>query len=318
MGIEALGSRAIIGKFFARLQQDKGVNVVNRIARLMDSDQSSETYEMLSQSPALREWIGGRHAKGLRENNFTIENKHFEATMDILCKWIRRDKTGQINIRIDEMVERAQSHWLELLSTLITNGTGSTSGYCYDGHVFFDTDHSEGDSGTQLNLLAAAQVAALNVATAAAPTPSEAISAILGVIAYMLNYKDDQGKPMNDTAKNFLIMTSPILWARLAPAILNSQVTSGETNVIKALAAEGFNVSIVPNAQLAYTTQFVTFRTDAPAAPFIIQQETPLEMKSKAEGSDYEFDNDAWQFGIDTWRNAGYGLWQYAAHATLE
>lgn len=317
MGLGNLSSRAILGKFFVRLEQDTGASWISKIARMMDSDQASETYEMLGFSPALCEWIGGRQAKGLRESNFSIENKHFEATMDILCKWIRRDKTGQINIRIAEMAETANSHWADLLSTLIANGTGATSGLCYDGQYFFDTDHSGGDSGTQLNLLAAAQVPALDVTTPAAPTPSEAISAILGVIAYMMQYKNDQGKPMNATAKNFLVMTTPILWARLAPAILNSQVTSGETNVIKALAAQGFNVEIVPNAYLTYTTQFAVFRTDAPAAPFIMQQETPLEIKSKAEGSDYEFDNDAWQFGIDTWRNAGYGLWQYAALATL-
>ena len=61
---------------------------------------------------------------------------------------MRRDKTGQIDIRIREQVQRAQAHWAKLLSDLII---AAESTVCYDGQYFFDTDHSEGDSGTQDN-----------------------------------------------------------------------------------------------------------------------------------------------------------------------
>jgi len=267
--------------------------------------------------PAMREWIGGRQAKGFRENGVTIRNKKFEATLEILVDWIRRDKTGQIDIRIDELVVRCVEHWTKLLSTFIANGTGATSGLCYDGQYFFDTDHSEGDSGTQLNLLAAAQVGALDVAAATTPTASEAVKAILGVVAYMLTYKDDQGEPINANAKNFLVMTSPNLWPYLAPAVVAEQITSGETNVIKMLEKDGFRISLACNPRLTYTTQFVTFRTDAPAKPLIRQEEEPLKVSALAEGSDEEFKNDRHLYGVKAIRNVGYGMWQYASHSTL-
>ena len=47
------------------------------------------------------------------------------------------------------------------------------------------------------------------------------------------------------------------------------------------------------------------------------KRETEVEIKAKAEGSEFEFDNDAWQFGIDSWRNVGYGYWQRSCLVTM-
>jgi phage major head subunit gpT-like protein len=96
----------------------------------------------------MREWIGGRQAKGFTGQGVTIVNKHYEATIEVQKKDARRDKTGQINARISEFADRAQTHWSSLLSTLLLNGAATV---CYDGQYFFDTDHSEGSSGTQSN-----------------------------------------------------------------------------------------------------------------------------------------------------------------------
>ena len=45
--------------------------------------------------------------------------------------------------------------------------------------------------------------------------------------------------------------------------------------------------------------------------------EEKAALKAKAEGSAFEFDNDAWQFGIDAWRGAGFGYWQRACLVTM-
>lgn len=318
MGASALGSRAIIGKFFAALQQLTGQFWIDQVSMLFDSVQESETYKWLGQVPAMREFVGGRNAKAFSANGITIVNKVFEATLQVLVDEIRRDKTGQVQIRINELAQRAMSHWTKLLSTLISNGTGSTSGLCYDGQYFFDTDHSEGDSGTQLNVLAAAQVTALDVGTAAAPTALESARAILGVIGYMMGYKDNEGEPMNENAQKFLVMTSPALWQHLAGGVHSQTVGSGESNpVTNIVSKEGFDVQIVANARLTYTTQFVVIRTDAPAKAFIRQEEKPITVSALAEGSDEEFNNRRHLYGIEAIRNVGYGYWQYAAHATL-
>ena len=44
----------------------------------------------------------------------------------------------------------------------------------------------------------------------------------------------------------------------------------------------------------------------------------PVTVTIKAgQEYEFEFDNDAWQFGIDSWRNVGYGLWQRACYVTM-
>ena len=312
MGAQGLGSRGIIGKFFIALEQYTGLSWIDLVSILFDSDQESETYKWLGQSPVMREWIGGRHAKGFRENGITIFNKKFEATMDMPVDWIRRDKTGQIQVRINEMAQRAVGHYGKLLSALILAGT---TGICYDGAEFFAADHTEGESGVQTNLLTKADVPALQVVAPTTPTVAEAIKAILGVIAHMLGYKDDVAEPMNSEAKNFLVMTSVALWPYMVHAVLGEP--QDESNVLKELKKQGFTVSVAGNPRLNYTTQFVTFRTDAPAKSLIRQEEEKLTVGAKAEGSEYEFDNDMHQYGIKAIRNVGYGYWQYASHATM-
>ena len=67
----------------------------------------------------------------------------------------------------------------------------------------------------------------------------------------------------------------------------------------------------------SWTDEFVTFRTDGSVKPLIRQEETEPVVKVKDENSEYAFDNDAIQIGIDTWRNVGYGRWQGAVLNTL-
>jgi phage major head subunit gpT-like protein len=301
--------------FYGNLEIEEGKSWVDKIAMRFDSDQKIEEYAWLSASPALREWIGGREAVGLSANKISIENKTFEGTLSIPSDDIRRDKTGSIDIRIADLARRTIGHWAKLLSTLIINGVGATSGLCYDGQNFFDTDHSEGDSGTQLNLLAAGQVAALNVTTPTAPTPLEASQAVSGVIAYMMGWLDDKGEPLNETARSWLVMTGTTLAPAFSAAV--SQKTLGG-NIDNPLAEQKyFEISHVINPRMAaLTTQFVVFRTDSPTKPFIRQEEL-FEVEVVGPGSEHEFKNNEELFGVKLVGNVGYGLWSQAAHCIL-
>lgn len=68
MSASALSSRAIIGSFYRRLKQDTGMKWVAAISNYFQSDQDSETYNWLGQVPVMREWVGGRQAKGFTTN----------------------------------------------------------------------------------------------------------------------------------------------------------------------------------------------------------------------------------------------------------
>jgi len=320
MGAKGLGSRAIIGEFYNALEAYLGTDWVGAVSMLFTSDQESETYKWLGMTPALREWIGGRQAKGFRENGITIVNKTWEGTLEAQVDELRRDKTGQLMVRIGELARRAAELDSKLVSTLIANGTGSASGLCYDGQYFFDNDHSEGESGTQTNLLTASEVPALNVTAATAPTPAEMAQAILGVVAYMTGYKDDQGEPMNANARSFLVMVPVGLFAPALSAVMANVVTGAAgsyDNPITTARSQGFNISVAVNPRLSWTSNFVVFRTDGQTKPFIRQEEEPLSISALAEGSEEEFKNNRHLYGVKRICNVGYGYWQFAAHATL-
>jgi phage major head subunit gpT-like protein len=308
-----LSSRAIIGMDFARMEANPGLVWVNAISNLFTSDQASEDYKFLGFSPAMREWIAGRQAKGLRGNEFSIINKHYEATLEIARRDLRRDKTAQILARVEEFADRAATHWPSLLSTLIVDAESTV---CYDGQFFFDTDHSEGASGSQSNDISVT-IANLPVAVHGSttnPSVEEMQQVILQGITQILGFKDDQGEPMNENATSFIVKVPMSLYMTALAAVSTILNAAKAQNMNPASL---MNVQIVPNARLTWTTKIAIFRTDSPVKGLIRQSEQDIEFKAKAEGSEFEFDNDAWQFGIDSWRNVGYGYWQRACLVTM-
>jgi len=313
MGAKGLGSRAIIGEFYAMLDQDMGQSYIPGVSNYFESDQESESYKWLGMVPQMREWIGGRNAKGFRENGQIITNKTFEATIEVLVDEIRRDKTGQVMARVREFAQRTNSHWAKLLSALIVNGE---SNVCYDGQYYFDTDHSEGDSGTQSNDIGA------SAGTATAPTAGQMETAIMGSIQQILGFVDDQGEPMNENARNFCVMV-PVSFMNAAAGAIGSDIivdasTSRSNNIRTLGSMGGFNVELAVNARLSsWTTKFATFRTDAETKALIRQEEEDVQIDAIAEGSELEFKENKHQYGVKAIRNVGYGLWQRACLTTF-
>jgi len=319
MGTKTLTSRGIEGRFFARLRQAMEANFVAQLAWLNSStDQETETYKWLGQTPAMREWIGKRQAKGFNDFEYTIKNKKYEATLEIDLADIERDKTGQIMLRVNEMARRAAVHPWKLIADLIFAGSSTI---CYDGQFFFDTDHEEGESGVQSNDLQVDISAAPTSqhGTITNPSTEEMTHVILKAISKMISFRDDQGEPMNEDAREFLVVGPTSLNPQMLASVTKPSLSGGETN---ALVASGYKVDVLATPRLSpvtapWTDEIAVFRTDADMKPFILQEEKPLSLKSKGAGSELEFDEDKWQFGIDVRRNAGFGLWQYGVLATM-
>lgn len=306
MGASGLGSRAIIGEFYNKLNQDMGQSWIPGVSMLFDSNQESETYKWLGMAPAMREWIGGRNAKGFRENGITITNKTYEATLEVLVDEIRRDKTGQVMLRVAELAQRTNSHWASLLTTLIVAGE---SALCYDGHNFFDTDHSEGDSGTQDNDLTGA------AATGTQPTSSEAEDALMSCVTAILGYKDDQGEPMNEGASKFRIMIPTVYLKPFAAVLGADYLAAGTSNVVRTL--DGFAFALTVNPRLTSGAKFYVFREDGMTKPFIRQEEEGVTVSAIAEGSELEFKENKHNYGVKAIRNVGYGYWQHGVLFTF-
>ncbi len=315
--MDKLTQRQIIGHFFKTLAQNTGAGWVNLVSNYFESDQASEEYAWLGQSPMMREWVGGRNAKGLSESSLTIINKHYEATIDILIRHLRRDKSGQALIRIAEMARRSNAHWASLLTTLILAGPSAT---CYDGQYFFDTDHSEGSSGSQSNDISVdiSEEPQATTGTVTAPSVEDMQWAIIRGILAIVGFVDNQGEPMNEDAINFAVMVPLTLYPAAMQAVNVPVQASSAQLALKTIPSE-FDIKVVPNARIGtdWTDSFAVFRTDSALKSFIRQEEQAVQLKVKDENSEYAIDNDACQYAIDSWRNVGYGYWQNACYVTM-
>ncbi len=314
MSAKGLSSRAIIGAYYQRLEQNAGLQWVEAVSNYFMSDQESETYKWLGQVPAMREWIGGRQAKGFKENGITIENRHFEATLEVLVKEMRRDKTGQIMVRVHELADRTNSHWAKLLSMLILGGESQV---CYDGQYFFDTDHPIDGGGTQSNKLTI-DISTLPTevhGSTSVPSVEELQLAILQMVQQLYSFKDEAGEPLNENARSFAVMVPTSLWHVAKAAVAAPVITHGQTNIVKVM--DEVSLSVAQNPRLTWTDKLAVFRTDGSVKPFIRQEEDPVRIDAIAEGSELEFKEKKHHYGVDTWRNVGYGFWQHACLAQL-
>ena len=275
-----LTSRAIVGRFYRRLEEYAESAWWTKLAMRFESTQESETYRWLGMVPQVREWVGGRQVRPLRSSGVTIVNKVWESTVRVDADEMRRDKTGQIMVRVNELARRVALHPNKLLTELVLGGA---SGTAYDGVAYFATSHSEGDSGTQSNSITH------DASTPTAPTDAEMYEAIVRGIGQILGFRDDQGEPLNESASSFLVMV-PMGFLSSTLIALSSKTIDASSNP---LAGSGpFEVKWVANPRLTWTDRFAVFRTDGEARPFIFQEELPVQVQVLAEGSELEINEN--------------------------
>lgn len=300
-----LTSRAVIGRFYRRLEEYAKSAWWTRLAMHFPSNQQSETYRWLGMVPQVREWVGGRLIRPLRDQGMTIVNKTWEATIRVDADEQRRDKTGQIMVRVSELARRVATHPNKLLTTLLVSGETTP---CYDGTTFFAPDHEEGDSGAQSNDLTH------EANTPTTPTDSEMYEAIVKAISQLMTLKDDQGEPMNEAAHEFMVMV-PMSFLQATLAALSAETIDSTTNPLA--AGDPFRVRWLANPRLTWTTKFAVFRTDGTTRPFIFQEELPVQVQVLAEGSELEVNENQHQYGVKAIHEAGYGFWQDACMVTF-
>jgi len=313
--MDLITSRAVKGEFLRALEVERPPEWFGLVANQFFSDQGSETYPLLSATPAMREWVGGRNAKGFTESSIVIPNKHFEDTLDVSIDDMRRDKFDFILAGVEDLSARAIAHPASLVSTLIDNGE---TGICYDGQYFFSASHAEGDSGTQSNDISVT-IASLPAAvhgTTTAPSVEEMQGAIAAGIAQIMSFKDSAGKPINQGASQFLVMAPVSFFNTVFQAVATNQQIAASQTALTALKSK-FRIDAEVNLDLTWTTKIAIFRTDARIKAFASQRETAVKYSQKAEGSDYAHDNYRYQYGLDYHGNAAYALWQRACLVTL-
>jgi phage major head subunit gpT-like protein len=281
---------------------------VDRISVDFVSSVATEVYGGLGNVPMMREWVGDKIAKQLKEYTLRIDNKDWESTLAVKVRDLQRDKTGQLKMRVGELVQRARAHREKLVSTLIGAADASTYGSCYDGATFFSDTHS-------VNSLTIDNSVAYDVTTTTAPTSTEMSAAIMQSIQTLYSFVDDQNEPINQNAKNFIIMVPTVFWSAAITAVTKDRLSANTDNPLLNI---GLGLTVVQNPRLSWTTKFATFVADAGGLrPFIIQTENDLQVTALAEGSDHAFKNKEHLYSVEKSGNVGYGRFDKAVLTTL-
>jgi len=303
LNLKGLGSRAIIGAFFKRLEEAQTAGWTADVATMFNSNQESETYTFLSDSPSLTEWSSNRTAQSMKRFEFSVKNKKFSAGLQIDEDDLRRDKTGQILVRVNELAARAAQLPQRIISDLLI-----ANGNAYDGVAFYATTHKTESGATVDNIVTQ------TCTTSGVPTVAEAASGILSSITRIMSFVDDMGEPRNEFARRFAVMVPAALYGSVVGAIRNDFLTSGSSNQLMATGME-----IVPyiNSRLTSTTVAYVFRTDADVRAFVWQDEVAPMMSTLEEGSDFYTLNDARMFFAKRVCNGGYGRFDQTVRLTF-
>lgn len=301
MGASAiLGTREIRGMFFKKLEETATASWIPSISHVFDSDQSSETYRFLGQVSALEEWIGSRKKKEPNNYAVTIINRKFEASVEFSLDDMRRDKTGQIRVRIGDLASRAAVMPQKVLTALLlANGTA------YDGTAFF-ADRSALLTGGRID-----NITSDNISAPLTPTSAEHEAAIFGSIETLLSALDDEGEPMNEFAMQFAVMVPPAYWGVTQAVLRNEFTSAGVSNTLKALLESGLTIRPIVNPRMVAPVTgagaFYVFRTDADVKPLIWQDEVKSDLDELGSGSDFEFFNHKHVYGVTRQGDAGFG-----------
>lgn len=286
---------------FVIAAQTKTDPMLDSLMMRVASTKDSEKYGWLGQVNSMKEWTDNKVFESVTEHTFTIQNVKYENTLAVRRTDILDDQVGATPARIRDLTIKGKFHPQKLLIDAIIAGASTV---CYDGQYFFDTDHSEGASGTQANV-----AASLGSGTTLAGIQADfrrARAAIMG-------FKDSKGNPIWETpiGVNWVVAAPVGLWG-VFEELQNAAVLSNTTNVLKGV----FDLVSLPRLTANDADNWYLFAVTPEMKPFILQERDPLQFSALEGDSDMGFLRDIYAYSV-TWRGAvGYGWWQCAFKTT--
>ncbi len=291
----------------------------NQLVFTQPSDRAVEDYLIPGGAPEMAEWRGARNVNGMKFFPMVVQNKPYDATLNIKVADMRRDRTGLIQMQIQEMAAKAATFVDNLVIDLVNNVSSYTG---YDGEYLLDTDHDEW-STNQTNALTATEIPSANVTTATAPTATELSNVINETVGYMHGYRDSQGSPVNGNARSFTVIVSTApLYNAAAGALGLAFLANGVSNPIFSNPQQGmlngykFNLVLEPRLTSA-TDKVIIARNDTSFKPFLLQDEYGIELGVLGEGSDHAYLKDEWLFSASCSRAVAPLNWKAIARVTL-
>ncbi|MEZ3140808.1 Mu-like prophage major head subunit gpT family protein [Citrobacter braakii] len=140
----AIVTNALVQKLFIGFRKNfqDGLEVAEseykKIATVVPSTTAQNIYAWLGHFPQMREWVGSRVIKSMKENGYAIRNKPYETTVGIPQSSIEDDTVGVYSPVFTEAGRAAAVYPDEHIFLLLKDGENAL---CYDGQNFFDNEH---------------------------------------------------------------------------------------------------------------------------------------------------------------------------------
>ena len=256
-----------------------------RIAMESPSTGASTRLNWLANLGKMLEWVGDRNHRRMKAFDYSITNRKWENTVDVMRDEIEDDGLGIVKPRMQNLADSVPLHQDELVFTLLKAGWATA---CFDGQNFYSAAHPTAAGGTQSNTLGADAL--------------DSTGLRLGV-ATMASFTDWNGNPLN--IRPDTLVCGPLMEGAARDLLFADRVASGASNTDKGLVKNLVVSSLITD------TQWHLLYTGGAAAALILQMRQGVR-----EREWYSDENDRWSFGVDARYNAGFGLWFYAIAST--
>ena len=262
------------------------------IAMLIPSSSSRNDYRWLSKFPRMQEWIGEKVIKQFEGFRYTIDNKDWEATIEVDRNDIEDDMLGVYEPQARMAGYSAKRFPDEIVFELVNNGFVNL---CYDGKAFFAADHPVGER----------EVSNKGTKALAGDTLANAMASFGAARTALRKQTDEEGRPIGVNPD--LLLVPPALVDTAQALMTAERLEDGKANIYKGAAR------VLDSAWLESDTAWYLMDTKLPVKPFIYQErKKPQFVQQTDESADTVFLRHHYRFGVECRANGGYGFWQMA------
>lgn len=294
-------------EFDQAYRQRAETGIAQQIATVVNTTIPSQKYAWLGSTPTMREFLDERQPEGMREYNYTIEDKTFEASIAVDRRAVEDDQYDLIRIRVRELADRVAEHQHKIVVEALAKGFTDLG---YDGVSFFNTAHPTSPGSTYSNRT----------------TSALSETALATGINQMMQVPDDRGEPLG-IVPDTLLVGPKMQWDAIAliesPVVVykGNTTDSAPSTPYKNVFQGKLKLVVSPYLRGSYDDYWFLLDTTRAVRSIILQQrsDVPVEFSALEAGSQSEsaWWRDRYFYGVRARYNVGYGLWQTAYGAIL-
>lgn len=271
------------------------------LAAEIPSTSTSNTYPALDVQPRLRQWVGARQLRNIKERSYVLTNVDYEGSFSISANDVADDNIAAYASSVQHLARSARLWPNDLVVAAMVGGAAAV---CYDGQFFFDTDHP-------LEVQGAAATTQSNRNTGTALTAANYES----VRNAMMIRKAADGEPMGVRPTHLIVpqgleaTAKRIVKAENVGYVANNSSTATDSNMNFGTA----EIMVIPELDASSATTWYLADLSKGLKPFVFQlRKTPNNLVVRNSPTDDNmFETNTVQVGCHGRGAAGYGFWQY-------